>query len=395
MELGRSQVPFAVTGDFNADGITDVVLVYDKDPTKSETTNHIYTLLGTKQGDFQKIGPMVPYDYTTASGSTKVLGTFTGDFDRDGKLDLGVLYEIKATSNTAVTALVYLGQGDGTFPENSPGKIKAGFVIPNAIARELQVRVADINHDQYLDLVVSAAVDTGSTPMPMIRLLGIQWGQADGNFSTISLVTQYSSDDAGYNYNMLSLLDLHHDGKAEVVWTPGFSTDGPLPPQVWAWNDATSTLEKQPDLAIGAVVGEAQFVSSDQSSQARTLVFVAKDRSNSLASPKLRFFTENADLAFSSLSLATPLEASQAFVGWGDFDNDGTLDMLTADYGKQQLTLLKGMGGLTFQNANSIEAAQSTPPVLLIGDWNGDHRPDIVFAAPASIQFLLNTTPMP
>lgn len=395
VDLGRQQVPFAVTGDFNSDGIADVVLVYDKDPTKSETTNHIYTLLGTTQGGFQTVGPTVPYDYTSsAAGPLKVLGAFTGDFDHDGKLDLGVVYETKTTS-TVVGAFVYLGQGDGTFPGDSPTKIKTGFVIPNAISHELQVRVADVNQDQYLDLVVLVSVQTGSATTPMARLLGIQLGRADGTFSDIALVAQYSSDEADYNYNMLSVLDLHRDGKAQIVLTPGFAADGPLPPQVWAWKEGSGKMERQPDLAVGAVVGEAQFVSLDSSSQARTLVFVARDKNNALASPQLRLFAESGDLAFPPLSLPTPIEASQAFVGWADFDSDGTWDMLTADYGKQQLHIRKGMSDLAFQDTNPIEAAQSTPPVLLVGDFNGDHRPDIVFAAPASIQLLLNTTATP
>src|SRR5271169_338223 len=85
-------------GDFNGDGITDIVVGNTNDPS----SNNVSVLLGKADGTF---AAAVNYAAGGEPGSVAV-----GDFNGDGKLDIVVLYGFQ---NAIVSVL--LGNGDGTF----------------------------------------------------------------------------------------------------------------------------------------------------------------------------------------------------------------------------------------------------------------------------------------
>ncbi len=124
-----------VAGDVNGDGKLD--LASSAEGTSTVPANNITVLLGTGTGDFT-IAPGAPF--AANNGPT---GLAAGDFNEDGKLDLGCSHE------AAANVLVFTGAGDGTFTKQ---------VTLTAGVRAFGVAVADFDADGHLDI---ATADNG------------------------------------------------------------------------------------------------------------------------------------------------------------------------------------------------------------------------------------------
>ena len=64
----------------------------------------------------------------------------------------------------------------------------------------------------------------------------------------------------------------------------------------------------------------------------------------------------------------------------GDFNRDGKLDLVIANQGSNNLTVLLGNGDGTFTPALSAPATGNSPVALAAGDFNGDGNPDLAVA---------------
>jgi hypothetical protein len=142
ISTGASTAPFWVaSGDFNRDGHLDLAVV-------NSATDEVAVLLGAGNGTF---GPPVTYAVQTLPQSVAV-----GDFDRDGIPDLAV------SNDTSGTISILLGSAasDGTF--GAATNIPAG-------SRPFSVTVADIDRDGRDDLVVA---NFGAGEISVIRATG-------------------------------------------------------------------------------------------------------------------------------------------------------------------------------------------------------------------------------
>src|SRR6201987_1056048 len=152
-------------GDFNGDGIT-VLLVDDED------TGTLTVLLGKGDGTFT-VGQSMPFNTQSIA---------IADFNGDGKLDL-------ALSGSAQTTIL-LGNGDGTFTA-APDQPQIG---------SSQVVAADFNGDGKLDLAVSPS--NGQTTI-LLR-------NGDGTFTTASNQPQIGS-------SQVVAADFNGDGKVDLA----------------------------------------------------------------------------------------------------------------------------------------------------------------------------------
>jgi len=144
------------TGDFNGDGIPDLVAANYFSPGGATI------LLGNGDGTF------------TATATPLAVDTFpssivVGDFNGDGKLDLAFGY--------TGAAEVYLGNGDGTFNQASGSPVNGAG---------LSLKAGDFNHDGKLDL---AGIDNYNDRIDLFL------GAGDGTFTvttTTPVVSQAS-----------------------------------------------------------------------------------------------------------------------------------------------------------------------------------------------------------
>jgi Bacterial Ig-like domain (group 3)/FG-GAP-like repeat len=131
-----------------------------------------------------------PQMYPGFNNYQGVLGVAVADLNHDNKLDL------VATDYAGGGVLVFLGKGDGTF--NSP----TGWAAGNQAGT---VTVADFNGDGNLDLAVSDFGGGGITVLP---------GNGDGTF-----VPPYPPSDfpTGKNPTGIVVADFNHDGSPDIA----------------------------------------------------------------------------------------------------------------------------------------------------------------------------------
>ena len=125
----------AVAADFNRDGKLDLGVANTGAPTYPG--NAVSILIGIGDGTF-----LAPANYFASYIPYSVVG---GDFDADGNLDFAVTsVEERSIYDRPSSIRTYLGIGDGTF--------QPGSLSPSSSPASYATVVADFNRDGYLDL---------------------------------------------------------------------------------------------------------------------------------------------------------------------------------------------------------------------------------------------------
>jgi len=157
---GAQAYPTMISGDFNGDGKTDLVLW----STNSYSTTYVTVMLSNGDGTFGAPQTSTAYDQANVGGDGVVGSLVANDFNGDGKLDLAVVNDY--VSPGGVTIL--LGNGDGTF---------AAPKTTLALSGDLGVIAAgDFNGDGIPDLVVTNYSQFGGSPTIFL-------GKGDGTFT--------------------------------------------------------------------------------------------------------------------------------------------------------------------------------------------------------------------
>lgn len=292
-ETGISVTRDAAVGDFNDDGILDLVLCVSSTPTSVCIT----FLEGTGAGDFSLGSSIsIPFWLTQIE---------TGDLNDDGILDL----MLNAPSLDRLVVL--LGTGDGTFT--------GPFVTTTSIPTE-SVALGDVNNDDYLDVVW-----TGSSSNVVV----VQIGNGDGTFSP---ETSYGT---GNNPVLPFVEDFDNDGNLDIAASAlnsddiyvrlGNSTGTFGPPFITAFLGQVSS-----GIAVGDMNNDSlpDLLALSSSPDAIQVYLGAGDGTFSLASTRL-------------------LTSTGRIPALGDINQDGRLDIVSTSTPGIRVHLGDGAGGLT------------------------------------------------
>ncbi|MFZ2493229.1 MAG: FG-GAP-like repeat-containing protein [Thermoanaerobaculia bacterium] len=170
-----------VVGDFNRDGKPDVAVTCG-------VTQGVAILLNTTA-----LGSGTPSFNSSAIASLASLqrGIATGDFDRDGKLDLA--FAVYGDGTNAGSVMILQGDGSGSF-------LSIGSVATDVGPRA--VEAGDFNRDGKLDLAVSNSVSNN---------VSILLGNGSGGFAAAS------NTSAGTSPSAITIADFDNDGKLDLA----------------------------------------------------------------------------------------------------------------------------------------------------------------------------------
>jgi hypothetical protein len=319
-DVGSQPLGIAL-GDFNGDGKQDVVTAAAPP----------VILLGNGDGTLQT---------AVNIGTTAATDVAVGDFNRDGNLD--VAFAIPGA------ALVYLGNGDGTFG--------SGTVFSNGSTNNdglAHILAADVNNDGIPDLILNT--DAG---------VSVLLGNGNGTFRA-----PISTTSAGFVLSMMNA-DFNGDGRLDLAVTNGFST-----------------------LSILLGNGNGSFsLASSYSTIVSNLNSVAtgdfnRDGVADVALPNGQIFLGNGNGTLQPPSTFPTVPAAK-IVAAVDVNGNGITDLITlssgqgfecgtGDFGSVGISLGNGNG--TFQSPVIFDSGGCTyPSFLAIGDLNNDNRPDLV-----------------
>jgi hypothetical protein len=326
------------TGDFNGDGIPDVVV--GQNFNDGSTGVAIY--LGNGDGSFST---GVTY------GESDFLRYVTvADFNGDGKLD------IAATDSNNNIVQILLGNGDGTFSIGS--SYSTGGSDPQNIVS------GDFNHDGIVDL--ATCNNTGN--------IAVMLGNGDGTFAP---AVTYSTP--GYNPNSITVADINGDGYLDLAVT--VYTDGPAAVGVFlANNDNSGTFQP---VTYTVLDGFPDYVTYGDLNGDGKLDMAVTESNGSVYQGFIEIGTGNGDGTFSTLtaypSSAFTDNSYPADIQMFDMNGDGNLDLVYLNSNFGTLAVMYGNGDGTVNTPVEFPGNDDNYGMAL-ADLDGDGATDVVAA---------------
>jgi hypothetical protein len=327
------------TGDFNRDGNLDLAV---EDTFLGETD----ILLGKGDGTFV-LNATYPMGESVS----------VADLNGDGKPDLA----ITALAPTGLDVAILLGNGDGTFQSAVQYGV-GGFGATSASEGALlDLIIADFNGDGKPDLALANVAPSG--PGSVSVLLGFGDGTFVGG-------TNYASQ--GTASRVISA-DFNGDGKPDLATETAFST-GSTPIGVYLGNgDGTFQPEVNTNLSQPAGGIAAGDFNGDGKADLATVFLNCV---NNICSPgDAVVLIGNGDGTFQPpVQYTVGLQPENLVVG--DFNGDGKPDLAVSNYGASTVSILLGNGDGTFQSHVDYLVG-GDPGEIVTGDFNGDGKLDL------------------
>ncbi|HEY9691428.1 MAG TPA: FG-GAP-like repeat-containing protein [Oculatellaceae cyanobacterium] len=328
-------IPSSVTvGDFNRDGFQDLA-------TANNGSNTVSVLLGNGTGGFGAAT-------TFAVAGNNPDSVTVGDFNRDGFQDL-------ATANVfSNNVSVLLGNGTGGF--GAATTLAAGIT-------PISVTVGDFNRDGKQDLASAnyhsnnVSILTNTTPIITVSA-GSTPSEAgtDGGF-TLTLDAPAPAGGATINFNLT--------GSSAT-----FGTDYTLD----AGFNITAVTANTFTIAAGATTATLLVKPIDDSVYDPNENVQLNLQSGSdyiLGSNTTALFSPASNLAVGSNPVSVTV---------GDFNRDGFLDLASANFGSNNVSVLLGNGTGGFGAASTFAVAGSLSYSVTVGDFNRDGFQDLASA---------------
>jgi hypothetical protein len=329
----KNSFPVAVTvGDFNNDGRLDIVVANRK-------ANNVGVLLGYGNGSF-----FIVQTYSTGPYSTPYCVT-VGDFDNDDRLDIAV-----ANFDTDNVGIL-LGYGNGTF------KNVRTFSVDD-LSNPLWITVGDFNSDNQLDIATANHNDNS---------VGILLGYGNGTFSAVEkYLTGIGSKPrcvkiGDFNNDNISDIAVANYGTKTIVVLFGLGDGSFLLGKLYSTGIASNPYA----LAIG-----------DFNNDSRLDITVANSYANNIGI----FLGHNISEPFAGMiSYTTEFGSQPHSVAIGDLNNDGSSDIVVANYCANNVGILLGHNNGDFATMITyLTGNGSAPYSVAVADFNNDHHLDIV-----------------
>ncbi|CAF4176589.1 unnamed protein product, partial [Adineta steineri] len=331
---GDNSQPFSVTiGDFNNDQQLDIVVANSR-------TSNIGIFLSYGNGTFSS-----QTTYSTGSNSGPV-DIAAGDFNNDGQLDIAVV------NYYGFNIGIFLGYGNGTF--SSQQTYPTGYQsYPRSIA------IGDFNNDSGLDIIVVNYLGSN---------MGVFLGYGNGTFA--DQITYFVP--LGTSPYDIAIGDVNNDDHQDIIITLYYSQSilifvGYGNGTFFQGNTYSTGSGSQPySIAVADVNNDNQLdiiVSNCRTNN--VVVFIGESNGNF---PNQRTYSTGAN-------------SCPTWVILSDINNDNILDIVVADNGTNMIGVFLGSSYITGILEDTYSTGSSPHPHgLALGDFNHDGQLDIIIA---------------
>jgi hypothetical protein len=330
----------ACWADFNNDGFIDLFVVNNQTNSKN---NFLY--LNNGNGAFTKVTTGI---IVNDGGSS--YGCTCGDYDNDGDIDIFV-------SNYGENNFLYSNNGDGTFT-----KITSGAVV-NDGGNSTGCAWGDYDNDGYIDLFVCNRNQNNF----------LYHNNGNGTFTKITsgaIVTD-NSNSGGCAWG-----DYDNDGYIDMF----VANAGPAVDFLYK-NNGNGTFTK---ITSGPVVSDTAHSSGgswgDYDNDGDLDLFVT---CGVVGAGYDRLYRNNGNGSFTKIT-GDPIVNTSHWAGggsWGDFDNDGYIDMFVSGYdGNNFLFKNNGNGTFTKVDTGIVVTDGSYKMGAMWGDYDNDGDLDLFTA---------------
>ncbi|HAB17974.1 MAG TPA: FG-GAP-like repeat-containing protein [Verrucomicrobiota bacterium] len=305
-------------------------------------------------------------------------GCAWGDYDNDGWIDLFVC-------NADTSHFLYRNNGDGTF-----ARITSGSLINAGSA--FGVAWGDYDNDGNLDIFLSGG--NGVPPTIPNRLFH---NEGDGRLTKIKtgpLVTQLLKSHAGI------WADFDNDGLIDLFVVNYFSSSPKVPVQdnYLYWNRGNGAFDRSSFGAKPLANGSSwNAAAADFNNDGWTDLFVPQGGRTGAQNGLLYLNNRDGSFTFQTNSVASTNRANSVASAWGDYDNDGFPDLFVTNFYGQDNFLYHNNGDGTFtQVTNSpVTLASGGSVGCAWGDYDNDGWLDLFVANLGPVNPLTNDSIAP
>lgn len=346
----NAYVPTSVAIDVNNDGVQDVVQI-----TPVSSGYGFVVQIANGDGTFKPASAPIVVD-----PSNKVSQIASGDFNRDGKVDLA--FAVQGTTKL----LLYLGNGDGTF--QAPKTFS--YPLPDSANFAQSILIAgDMNQDGNLDLIA----ETDSLSQDAFEVVTFA-GDGAGNFSApVQSWVDYSEVAPGPTF-------LTGDFNGDSIPDIAFDLTG-----AYFSGDVLVVLLGYGNLQFKEVIPFSGFSSAfpfgvgDLNHDGNTDIFgidVANQKLDIIYGNKSGSFAINSQTPVTNVYPLGYLKAA-------DFNGDGRMDIVATANSTQmynrntQVVFFYGNSTGTYTQMNEPIPNQGTLSDPMVGEFHHSIRPDL------------------